>query len=445
MSNLHRPRSVLSITVATLVAAFTLPASASDVTGTVTFSGNVVMSSPIPGIAYTDLTVSSGPGIEATGNGQQCSIVAAGSAAVGALGAYPDSGSLSVTLTIGRGGPQPPDGTCLLQLQAGGNDGSNVSAYGTVTVEVTAAEIGGNSAVVVPDDIVVRQSKVQAGLSKDCLKYTKKQMKARAKCNRTLWMLGGAEGSLKCKAAEDEPLDCDPANYSEEVVASAFGEMNQQADAPSALAIDYAAVPDQAKCQKAIGQASVNFVARRNQVVQKTCIEPVADSEACRAQAVADAKAKLTPIDNCVGDQVTDGGTGLVIPQVAEPCESQCFTAGTLNRKCLKDCLQLELSTLSDLLLGDVPSCGNGVVQGGEACDDGNQGSGDCCSSTCTVEPAGSQSCGIGACQVTVAACSLGEPVPCTPGTPGVEAGSCADGIDNDCDGLVDGADSDCP
>jgi hypothetical protein len=40
----------------------------------------------------------------------------------------------------------------------------------------------------------------------------------------------------------------------------------------------------------------------------------------------------------------------------------------------------------------------------------------------------------------------MGAPVTCTPGTPGVEAGNCADGIDNDCDGDVDAADLiDCP
>lgn len=377
---------------AALAATFVLtaavpPAFASDVTGTVTFAGNTVLPSPIAGIAYTDLTVSSGPGIEATGNGQQCAVDTNGSAPVGALGAYPDSGTLSVTLTISRGGPNLPDGTCLLQLRASGNDGAGVSAYGTVTVEVTVADISGNALVNVPDDIVVRQSKTVAGLSKDCLKYTKKQMKARAKCNRTLWMLGGTEGSLKCKAAEDEPVDCDPANYSEEVVAAAFGGMDQQTDPPAALAIDYEAVPDQAKCQKAIGQASVNFVASRNQRIQKNCIAPLNDTDACRAQAVADSKSKLTPIDNCTGDQMVDGGTGLFLPQVAEPCESQCFTAGVLDRKCLKDCLQLELSTLSDLLIGDVPECGNGILQGGEFCDDGNVAGGDGCSATCTVEP----------------------------------------------------------
>lgn len=34
--------------------------------------------------------------------------------------------------------------------------------------------------------------------------------------------------------------------------------------------------------------------------------------------------------------------------------------------------------------------CGNGIVSPGEECDDGNRVDGDCCSSTCTLEPAGS-------------------------------------------------------
>lgn len=446
MSKLRIDHFTAAIAAITLLAGSSVPAQALDVTGTITLQGNVVFAAPIPGIALTDLTVSSGPGIEAIGNGQQCSIDAAGSAPVDALGAYPASGALSVTLTIGRGGNNAPDGSCLLQVRAGGNDGGNVSAYGTTTVEVSVAQIDADAAVVVPTDIVVRQSKTVAGLSKDCLKYTKKQMKARAKCNRTLWMFGGAEGSLKCKAAEDEPLDCDPANYSEEVVATAFGGMNQQVDPPTAVAIEYKLIPDQAKCQKSIGQASVNFVASRNQRIQKNCIDTQLDDDACRAQAVADSRAKLTPIDKCVGDQVMDGMSGLVLPQVAEPCESQCLPGGILNRKCLKDCLQLELSTLSDLLIGDVPECGNGILQAGEFCDDGNVASGDCCSATCTNEPVGSQTCGVGYCEVTVDQCAMGAPVVCTPGAPGVEAGYCADGIDNDCDGLVDAADLvDCP
>jgi cysteine-rich repeat protein len=39
------------------------------------------------------------------------------------------------------------------------------------------------------------------------------------------------------------------------------------------------------------------------------------------------------------------------------------------------------------------PVCGNFLIQPGESCDDGNTTSGDCCSSTCSVEPPGS-SCG---------------------------------------------------
>ena len=35
----------------------------------------------------------------------------------------------------------------------------------------------------------------------------------------------------------------------------------------------------------------------------------------------------------------------------------------------------------------DLSECGNGVVEGGEACDDGNTADGDGCSSQCQVHP----------------------------------------------------------
>ena len=50
--------------------------------------------------------------------------------------------------------------------------------------------------------------------------------------------------------------------------------------------------------------------------------------------------------------------------------------------------------------------CGNGLLDSGEECDDTNTEDGDCCSATCTAEPAGSQTCGVGACVNTVAACN---------------------------------------
>ncbi|MDG2008523.1 MAG: hypothetical protein P8K76_01955 [Candidatus Binatia bacterium] len=89
--------------------------------------------------------------------------------------------------------------------------------------------------------------------------------------------------------------------------------------------------------------------------------------------------------------------------------------------------------------------CGNGLIDVGEDCDDTNTEDGDCCSSTCQAEPAGSQTCGEGACLNTVDACNAGETVDCTP-LPAPEATetSCSNGDDDDCDGLVDGDDSDC-
>ncbi len=53
----------------------------------------------------------------------------------------------------------------------------------------------------------------------------------------------------------------------------------------------------------------------------------------------------------------------------------------------------------------------------------------------CSNNPAGSQSCGTGACRVTVAQCNSGTPVTCTPGTPVAEV---CDDIDNNCNSQTD-------
>ncbi len=142
------------------------------------------------------------------------------------------------------------------------------------------------------------------------------------------------------------------------------------------------------------------------------------------------------------------------------------------------------------------PFCGNGIVEGTEVCDDNNTLDGDCCSSTCQLEPNGSpcddddnscttQACnGQGACILTVlpdntacddsSVCTSGEI--CTGGQCGGgttkncddgevcttdscdpildcqnvievethECDSCADGIDNDHDGIVDAENPQC-
>ena len=56
-------------------------------------------------------------------------------------------------------------------------------------------------------------------------------------------------------------------------------------------------------------------------------------------------------------------------------------------------------------------SCGNGVVDQGEQCDDGNQANGDCCTSTCTLAPAGSV-CDDGDSCTTGDFCSAGACIP---------------------------------
>ncbi|MEO7327879.1 MAG: DUF4215 domain-containing protein, partial [Minicystis sp.] len=71
-------------------------------------------------------------------------------------------------------------------------------------------------------------------------------------------------------------------------------------------------------------------------------------------------------------------------------------------------------------------NCGNGVINAGETCDQGggNVANGDGCSSTCTLEP--NFQC-------------TGTPSVCVP----FET-SCGDGLDNDGDSLIDNADDDC-
>ncbi len=434
-----------TITAAFVAAALMAPlgASADTISGTVTFSGTVSFSAPIAGITLDDLTVSSGPSIQATGNGEHCTITSNGSAGVDGTGNYPEAGSLAVGIDITKNGNgQSPDGTCLVQLQANGNDGASVSAHGTVTVEVTLADISGNLAVVA-DEIVVRQSKTVAGVDSDCLKYLKKQTKFRGKCNYSLWKLGPVDGALKCKD-EPEPPGCDPADYVAAVLALSFGDMNQQTSPGTASAVNTDALADQSKCQRYIGKAAANFFAIRNKLVEKRCVEALADSASCRDQATSDARAKLSLIDNCVTTQAVDVDSGLQIADLGEPCKSAAMAGLTLDRKALKDCFELELTTLSDGVVGDVPVCGNGVEQAGEGCDDGNVASGDCCSAVCAVELTTTDTCGVGACQAN-AICTAGAES-CTPGSPGIEAGNCADAIDNDCDGLTDAADTiDCP
>jgi cysteine-rich repeat protein len=389
---------------------------ASDVTGTVTFEGSVVFSAPIPGIAFTDLTVAPAPTAEPTGNGEQCEITAVTSDSPDGAGAFPDAGTVSVNITISRGGPQVPDGDCILTLHATGSDGVATSARGSVTVFLDATEIGANTAVT-GLGITVRESKAIAGIESACLKWVKKQLRLRSRCNFLLLKLGP---SAVCRdASAEEPAGCDPGNHVEAILALGHGANDQQTDPPSAEAVDFTAMRDQVVCQRLLGRAAFAFTAKRTKLVDKLCVDGGIDSVDCRSDRSRDSRRPLDTIDRCSTAQLVDGGTGRTVPVVGAPCDA-CISAATLDRRCLKSCFQTAIDEFSDGIIGDVAVCGNGIDQPGEFCDDGNASNADCCSTTCTV---------------------TGN----APGTEGpLPDASCSDGIDNDCDDATDGADAGC-
>jgi cysteine-rich repeat protein len=405
-----------TLTFAIACLAIAAPATAVDYSGTVGFTGQTTFPVPIAGIAATDLTVSVSTETESTGNGEKCSISATTSDTPDALGTYPDAGSVSATMLLERGGPQIPDGSCVVKITASGTNGVSVSARGSQTVFVPADDIN-TSATVNVADIVVRESKAIAGLDKECQIWTKKQLKLRDKCNALLLKKGPLYAD-KCKDPGPEPIACDPGNFVEAILQLAHADNNQQVDPPNAENVeDPVAMLEPLKCQKRFGKAAVNFVNKYVNLVNKKCVAPGIDDASCRSGKVNDSKKKLDQIDKCASDQLVDGGTGRTVPVVDAPC-GICIVAGVVDRKCLKSCFQVTLTELADGIIGDLPVCGNGILQSGEFCDDGNLVNGDCCSDSCTVEAGSAEG-------------PSGDP-------------TCSDLLDNDCDGDIDLADTQC-
>lgn len=422
---------------------------ATDVTGTIEFQGQVVFAAPIPGIAADDLEVSAKLSTEATDPGEQCSILSVTPDTPDADGTYPGAGGGAVTaeILLHRGGPQVPDGECLVTLQAAGTDGASVSAHGSVLLFVSAADIGASATVTVPD-ITVRESKAVASLTTDCFAWVKKQFRKRRRCNLIL-LRDGAAGAARCSdAALEEPSGCDPGNHVEAMLALSHGVNDQQTAPGLAESVDVGVLAPQVACQRRFGSAARGFAFMRMRRVRTQCVDNDQDSADCRDGQSQASKRPLDRIDGCTVDQAIDVDTGRPVPDVGPPCDVCINGSGGIDRKCLKGCYQLVLDELTDGIIGDVAVCGNGIEQPGEGCDDGNTTVGDCCSTTCTAENLGTQMCGVGACEVTVPVCQNGAPVTCVPGTSGTEGPmgnpSCTDGIDNDCDGTTDATDTDC-
>lgn len=401
-----------------LIVTFAFRATAVDYLGTVHFEGEILFEAPVPGIDPQDVEVKVKNMTEATGNGVKCSILSTNSDNADNLGIYPDAGTVSAQILVERGGPQLPDGSCVVTLEARGTDGAMTSARGSTTLFVDVNDVNAASTLT-NIDITVRESKAVAGLDKDCFKWAKKQLKKRAKCNFLL-LKKGVEKADRCKDAGPEPPDCDNGNHVEAILALAHDGNDQQDDPFNAKpdGIDLDVLRNQLICQKRIGKAAANFAGKRLKLVKKRCVDANLDSESCRDAQTNSAKNKLDTIDKCQGDQMVDGGTGLTVPDVATPCDTCIDGGGVVDRKCLKTCLQLAVAELTDGIVGDLPVCGDGILQPPEFCDDGNLVNGDCCSDTCTIEAGTTEG-------------PMGDP-------------TCTDALDNDCDSDIDGDDIDC-
>ena len=379
------PRRVAACALGMLLATASAPAEAAEVTGTLHLQGQVLFSAPVPGITAGDLTIQVDPTATATGNGETCAILATVSDRPDGGGLYPSLGELVVALSIERGGPHDPTGGCVLVVGAYGNDGVSVSAHGIETIVASAADVGSSATLTVPD-ITVRQSKAIAGMDTPCYKWMKKRLLARHKCNIRL-LKKGAVGASRCVDAGPEPEGCDPGRHADALLALSAGVNDQQVAPELAEAVDLEALAPQVRCQHYFGKAALKFAIKRLKLVQRHCVATRTDSETCRDAETRTAARKLDLVDRCAADQLLDVETVRPVPHAGAPCNGCIDGAGAIDRKCLKECLEIVAGELSDGVIGDLPECGNGIVQAGEACDDGNLSGGDCCDAACLVEP----------------------------------------------------------
>jgi cysteine-rich repeat protein len=428
--------------------AVSAPAAAVDVSGVVSLSGFAAFAGDPGGVPLENLRVRVAAETDATGNGVRCSVSGMTAGSTDASGFYPASGPVSVSVLMERGGPQQPEGTCLLTVHVYGSDGGEVTAHGQATIGVSAAQIDADSLVDAPE-VLLRLSKAHAGLAKDCKAWSKSRVTLRDKCNARILALGGALAAAKCKEPlKPEPMDCDPGDQVDAVLALAHGANDQQVDVPAGEAVDTKALADQVKCQAAFGKAARKFFAALAVRIQNECVKTGDDSAACRAAQSNALRAKLDRVADCKADAAPDASNGRTVPSVGDRC-SACIAGTAVDERCVQDCFELEIAPLASNLVGDVPECGDGIVQNGEFCDDGNTEDGDCCSSACGVtDNSDSVTCGVGACETTVPMCADGEANECIapdPASPTEQPAECMNGVDDDCDGAADGADLDCP
>lgn len=139
--------------------------------------------------------------------------------------------------------------------------------------------------------------------------------------------------------------------------------------------------------------------------------------------------------DACTTNDMCSGGTCFGGPPPAcDSCQTCDSITGCTGPVCTPTPAPTATPTSTPTATPTPAACGNGSVEAGEQCDDGNTVDGDCCSATCAAEPDGPASCDGNAC-TRPDACLGGVCIP----------GACADGSAcTICGGVCDDTGSSC-
>lgn len=148
----------------------------------------------------------------------------------------------------------------------------------------------------------------------------------------------------------------------------------------------------------------------------------------------------IDPGEECDDGNSIDGDGCTAACEMEAGPETICDDRADNDGDGLVDCMDPDCLNVAFCL------CGNGVVEGLEECDDGNNTDGDGCSSSCLDE--NQPMCGNGIIEAGEG-CDDGNSNWCDGCDPSCQLqpateSDCSDSIDEDCDGNIDCADSDC-